>query len=156
MYLELDAETGFIRFLGHWAVDDCGRIINPLLVEEQVRGGIVQGICSALYEECIHSGDGSMINPTLAEYLVPMAGEMPDIHVDHIESPQGSTQLGAKGVGEVGTIPVAAAIISAVEDALRPFGVTIRQTPIPPSTLFEMIDDARLLVPDMGGEVVVA
>lgn len=139
VYLELDAETGFIRLLGHWAVDDCGRIINPLLVEEQVRGGIVQGIGAALYEECIHSGDGSMINPTLAEYLVPMAGEMPDIHVDHIKSPQGSTQLGAKGVGEAGTIGAIGAIWVAVNDALKPLGAVAMQQPFSPERILDAI-----------------
>ena len=81
-HVEVDCETGFIKVLGQWAVDDCGRIINPLLVDEQVRGGIVQGIGAVLYEECIYSAEGNLLNGTMADYLVPMADEMPDIHVD--------------------------------------------------------------------------
>ena len=98
----LDPETGFINLLGHWAMDDCGRVINPLLVDEQVRGGIVQGIGAVLYEECIYDDAGNLVNGTMADYLVPMAAEMPDIYVDHVESPEATTQLGAKGIGEPG------------------------------------------------------
>ena len=79
-YVEVDCETGFIKVLGQWAVDDCGRVVNPLLVDEQVRGGIVQGIGAVLYEECIYSEDANLLNGTMADYLVPMADEMPDIH----------------------------------------------------------------------------
>ena len=99
-YVEVDCETGFIRMLGQWAVDDCGRIINPLLVDEQVRGGIVQGIGAVLFEECVYSEDANLLNGTMADYLVPMAGEMPDIVVEHVETPEASTKLGAKGIGE--------------------------------------------------------
>ena len=88
-YVEVDCETGFIKMLGQWAVDDCGRIINPLLVEEQVRGGIVQGLGAVLFEECIYSEDGNLLNGTMADYLVPMADEMPDIVVDHVENSRG-------------------------------------------------------------------
>ena len=98
-YVEVDCETGFIGMLGHWAVDDCGRMVNPLLVDEQVRGGIVQGIGAVLFEECVYSEDANLLNGTMADYLVPMAGEMPDIMVDHVETPEASTRLGAKGIG---------------------------------------------------------
>src|SRR5262249_28214295 len=99
-YVEVDCETGFINMLGQWAVDDCGRVINPLLVDEQVRGGIVQGIGAVLFEECIYSDDANLLNGTMADYLVPMAAEMPDIVLDHVETPEASTRLGAKGIGE--------------------------------------------------------
>ena len=94
-YVEVDCETGFIKVLGQWAVDDCGRVINPLLVEEQVRGGVVQGLGAVLFEECIYSEDGNLLNGTMADYLVPMADEMPDIVLDHVETPEASTRLGA-------------------------------------------------------------
>ncbi len=138
-YLELDAETGFIKLLGHWAVDDCGRIVNPLIVEEQIRGGVVQGIGAALYEECLYSEDGSLTNGTLADYLVPMAGEMPDIHVDHLESRETATRLGAKGVGEAGTIGALGALWVAVNDALRPLGASAMHQPFTPERILAAI-----------------
>jgi xanthine dehydrogenase molybdopterin-binding subunit B len=119
-YVEVDCETGFIKMLGQWAVDDCGRIINPLLVDEQVRGGIVQGIGAVLFEECVYSEDANLLNGTMADYLVPMAGEMPDILVDHVETPELSTRLGAKGVGEGGLIGTMGSVWVAVNDALKP------------------------------------
>jgi hypothetical protein len=82
--------------LGQWAVDDCGRVINPLLVDEQVRGGIAQGIGAVLFEECIYSDDANLLNGTMADYLVPMAAEMPDILLDHVETPEASTRLGSQ------------------------------------------------------------
>jgi carbon-monoxide dehydrogenase large subunit len=138
-YLELDPETGFITLLGHWAVDDCGRVINPLLVDEQVRGGIVQGIGAALYEECIYSTEGNLLNGTMADYLAPMAGEMPDIHVAHVETPEAATKLGAKGVGEAGTIGAMGVIWVAVNDALKPLGARISQQPFTPERVLEAI-----------------
>jgi carbon-monoxide dehydrogenase large subunit len=138
-YLELDPETGFIRLLGHWAVDDCGRVINPLILEEQIRGGVVQGIGAALYEECMYSEDGSLVNGTLAEYLVPMAGEMPDIHVDHIDSREQATELGAKGVGEAGTIGAIGALWVAVNDALKPLGAVAMHQPFTPERILDAL-----------------
>jgi carbon-monoxide dehydrogenase large subunit len=138
-WLEVDVETGFIRLLKHWAVDDCGRVINPLLVDEQVRGGVVQGIGAALYEECIYSELGSLVNGTLAEYIVPMAGEMPDIHVDHVQSPERTTRLGAKGIGEAGTIGAIGALWSGVNDALRPLGAQVLQQPFTPERVLDAI-----------------
>jgi len=142
-YLELDAETGIINVLGHWAVDDCGRVINPLLVDEQVRGGVVQGIGSTLYEECIYSENGNLMNGTMAEYLVPMASEMPDIHVSHIESKERSTQLGAKGIGEAGLIGAIGAVWVAVNDALKPFNVTAMQQPFTPDRILKALSQSK-------------
>ena len=101
-YLELDPDTGFIKLLNHWAITDCGRVINPLIVDDQVRGAIVQGIGSVLFEECIYNELGSLVNGTMADYLAPMAFEMPDMYVEQIETPEHSTALGAKGVGNWG------------------------------------------------------
>ena len=84
------------RPLQHWVVEDCGRVINPLLVDEQIGGGVVQGIGGALFEHCLYDDDANLLNGTLADYLVPMAAEMPDIHVGHVETPMEGTQLGTK------------------------------------------------------------
>ena len=92
-YVEVDIETGITRLLKHWVVEDCGRIINPLLVDEQIRGGVVQGLGPAFFEECLYDDIGQMTNATLAEYLVPMAGEMPDIEIAHIETPTLDTRI---------------------------------------------------------------
>jgi len=143
VYLEVDQETGFIKLLGVWAIDDCGRVINPLMVDEQVRGGIVQGIGGALYEECVYDQNGNFTNATLADYLVPMAGEMPDIHVGHIETPEHSTELGAKGVGEAGTIGALGVIWVGVNDAVAPLGVQLRQQPFTPERVLDAIRDAQ-------------
>ncbi len=134
-YLEVDVETGLVKLLKHWCVEDCGRVINPLLVDEQVRGGIVQGIGAALYEQCPYSADGQLLIGSMADYLVPMAAEMPDIEVDHVETPTRESLLGAKGAGEAGTAGAPAAIMNAINDALRPFGAKVFAQPFTPERI---------------------
>ena len=138
-YVEVDCETGFTTMLGQWAVDDCGRVINPLLVDEQVRGGIVQGIGAALFEECIFSDDANLLNGTMADYLVPMAAEMPDIVLDHVETPEPSTRLGAKGIGEGGLIGAMGSVWVAVNDALKPLGAKVRHQPFTPERILDAL-----------------
>lgn len=137
--IELDPETGFVRVLNFWAVEDCGRVINPKLVDEQVRGGVVQGIGGALYEECLYSEDGQLLNATMADYLVPMAFEMPDIHVEHVETPTKTSVLGAKGAGEAGTGGAPAAIMNAVNDVLRHMDTSIHQMPMTPERILKAL-----------------
>ncbi len=137
--LEVDVETGEIRLLDHWVVEDCGRIVNPLLVEEQIRGGVVQGIGGALFEECRYDEDGQMLNASFADYLVPMAAGLPDIHVGHVETPIEETALGTKGAGEAGTVGAPAAIMLAVNDALRPLGARVTSLPITPESILEAV-----------------
>jgi len=131
-WLEVDTETGFIKLLKHWVVEDCGTIINPQLVNEQIRGGVVQGLGAALFEKCIYDERGQLTNANMADYLVPMSGEMPDIDVGHVVSPTAESELGAKGAGEAGTAGAAAAVSNAVNDALKPFGAIITEIPITP------------------------
>lgn len=133
--VEVDVETGFTKILDFWVVEDCGRIINPLLVEEQVRGGVVQGLGAAFFEECRYDEKGQLENGSLADYLVPMAYEMPDIKIDHVETPTRDTELGAKGCGEAGTAAAAAAAMNAVNDAIAPLGASISQIPMTPQRL---------------------
>ncbi|MCC6777698.1 MAG: xanthine dehydrogenase family protein [Hyphomicrobiales bacterium] len=142
-YVEVDSETGVIRVLGQWAVDDCGRIVNPLLVDEQIRGGIVQGIGAVLFEECIYDETAGLLNGTMADYLVPMAAEMPDIGVAHVETPETSTQLGAKGVGEAGLIGAMGAVWVAVNDALKPLGAKVLHQPFTPERVLDAISSGR-------------
>jgi len=131
-WLEVDVDTGFIKLLRHWVVEDCGTIINPQLVDEQIRGGVVQGLGAALFEKCIYDERGQLTNANMADYLVPMSGEMPDIDVGHVVSPTAESELGAKGAGEAGTAGAAAAVANAVNDALKPFGAVITEIPITP------------------------
>jgi carbon-monoxide dehydrogenase large subunit len=131
-WLEVDVESGFIKLLGHWVVEDCGTPINPMLVDEQVRGGVVQGLGAALFEQCLYDDQGQMMNANMADYLVPMAGEMPDIDVSHVVSPTVESVIGAKGAGEAGTAGASAAVMNAVNDALCPFGACITEIPITP------------------------
>jgi carbon-monoxide dehydrogenase large subunit len=134
-WLELDTETGFITLLKHWVVEDCGTIINPMLVDEQIRGGVVQGIGAALFEKCDYDSEGQMLNASMADYLVPMAGEMPDITIAHITTPTAESTIGAKGAGEAGTAAASAAIANAVNDALSPLNITITTIPLTPARI---------------------
>jgi aerobic carbon-monoxide dehydrogenase large subunit len=138
-YVEVDTDTGFVKLLKHWAVEDCGRVINPMLVDEQMRGAIVQGIGGVLFEECLYDEHGSMRNGNMADYLVPMAAEMPDIIVDHIQSPTKTSLLGAKGAGEAGTAGAPAAVMNAINDALAPFDVNVASQPITPEKILRAL-----------------
>jgi carbon-monoxide dehydrogenase large subunit len=130
--VEVDINTGFVRLLRHWVVEDCGRVINPLLVDEQLRGGIVQGIGAALYEELRYDEAGQLLNASLVDYLVPMAADMPDIEVGHIETPVDDNPLGTKGVGEAGLIGASGAVGNAINDALAPLQCELSEFPMTP------------------------
>jgi aerobic carbon-monoxide dehydrogenase large subunit len=134
-WLEVDTDTGFVKLLKHWVVEDCGTIINPQLVDEQIRGGVVQGLGAALFEKCIYDERGQLTNANMADYLVPMSGEMPDIDVGHVVSPTTESELGAKGAGEAGTAGAAACVANAVNDALAPFGAVITEIPLTPQVI---------------------
>ncbi|NKE47231.1 xanthine dehydrogenase family protein [Roseomonas frigidaquae] len=134
-YLEVDVETGFVKLLRHWCVEDCGTVINPMLVDEQIRGGVVQGLGGALLEHCVYSPEGQLLTGSLADYLLPMSGEMPDIAVAHVETPTKESALGAKGAGEAGTAGAPAAVQNAINDALRPFGARVFAQPFTPARI---------------------
>jgi len=139
-HLEVDCDTGFVTLLDHWVVEDCGTVINPQLVDEQIRGGVVQGIGAALFEHCLYDAAGQMLNGNMADYLVPMAAEMPDIAIDHVVSPTADSELGAKGAGEAGTAGAPGAVMNAVNDALRPLGAQpITQMPMTPGVVLRAL-----------------
>ena len=132
-YLEVDIATGEVRLLKHWCVEDCGTVINPQLVDEQIRGGIVQGIGGVLFEHCLYDENGQLLNGNMMDYLVPMAAEMPDIDIGHVVTPTADSELGAKGAGEAGTAGAPGCVMNAINDALRPLGAApITQMPITP------------------------
>jgi carbon-monoxide dehydrogenase large subunit len=139
-WLEVDTDTGFIKLLKHWCVEDCGTVINPQLVDEQVRGGVVQGLGAVLFEQCLYDERGQMLNGNMADYLVPMASEMPDIEVGHVVTPTADSELGAKGAGEAGTAGAPACVMNAVNDALSPLGARlITEMPITPTVVLRAL-----------------
>jgi carbon-monoxide dehydrogenase large subunit len=139
-HLEVDTTTGLVTLLKHWCVEDCGTVINPQLVDEQIRGGIVQGIGGALYEHCRYDESGQLLNGNMMDYLVPMAGEMPDIDIGHVVTPTTDSELGAKGAGEAGTAGAPACVMNAINDALRPLGAApIVEMPITPERVLQAL-----------------
>ena len=156
--VEVDIGTGGVRILRYVVVSDCGFLINPMLVEGQIVGGVVHGIGNALLERMIYGQDGQPLTTNFGDYLLPSATELPRIEVITHVSPSPLNPLGVKGVGECGVIPAAAAIMSAIEDALQPFGVEICETPLFPDRIVELIGAARersgsrLVHPDETGQ----
>jgi carbon-monoxide dehydrogenase large subunit len=141
--VEVDTETGRVEVLQYVAVDDCGVQVNPLIVDGQVHGGVVQGLAQALYEEAVYDTDGNLTTSTLAEYLVPAASDVPSITTGHTVTPSPTNQLGVKGIGEAGTIGAAPAIINAIVDALAGLGVRDIRMPASPLNVWNAINAAQ-------------
>ncbi|MBM3487546.1 MAG: xanthine dehydrogenase family protein molybdopterin-binding subunit [Alphaproteobacteria bacterium] len=137
--LEVDVETGQVHFVNYVLVSDSGRLVNPMTADGQLHGGAAHGIGNALFEWMGYDQGAQPLTTTLAEYLMPTAPEIPRFTVIHHESPSPLNPLGVKGIGECGTLPAAAAIVSAIEDALRPFGVRLGEYPVRPHRLLELI-----------------
>lgn len=136
--VEVDIDTGGVTINRFVIAHDCGRVIHPLIVEGQITGGVAHGIGNALFESMGFDAQAQPITTTFVDYLLITAAEMPVVDIIHHGSPSPLNPLGVKAVGESGTVPTAAAIASAVEDALTPFGVTIDRTPLSPATLSAM------------------
>ena len=141
--VEIDTETGDARLIRYVAIDDIGTVVNPLIADGQVHGGITQGIAAALYEEAIYDEDGNLSNSTLATYLLPSAAELPSYELGRTETKATDQPFGAKGVGETGTIAAAPAVINAVIDALSHLGVTDIQMPATPERVWRAIEEAK-------------
>jgi carbon-monoxide dehydrogenase large subunit len=139
----VDPETGHVEILDYVIVEDCGTMINPLIVEGQTYGGVAQGIGTALYEETPYDANGQPLASTLADYMLPGATEVPRIRIHHFETPSPHTEFGAKGMGEGGAIAPPAAIFNAVNDALRGLGAEVAHTPLTPRRLLEAIARAQ-------------
>jgi aerobic carbon-monoxide dehydrogenase large subunit len=138
--VEIDKETGETKITKYVAVDDCGKVINPLLVDGQVHGGIVQSIGQALYEEVVYDEQGQLVTGELMDYALPKASQMPWFETDRTETPSPVNPLGVKGVGEAGTIGATPAIVNAVVDALAPYGVMHLDMPIRPEKVWKLIN----------------
>jgi aerobic carbon-monoxide dehydrogenase large subunit len=133
--VETDPDTAEITILRYCVVHDCGTLVNPMIVEGQIHGGVAQGVGGALYERMEYAPDGQLLNASFMDFLMPYATEVPTIEIDHLVTPSPLNPLGVKGAGEAGVIPGSAAIASAIEDAE---GITITSMPISPSQLFEL------------------
>ena len=140
--VEVDLDTMQVQFVRYVCVHDCGNMINPKVVEGQVMGGVAQGVGGALYEKLEYDDSGQLRNASFMDFLMPYATEVPRVELHHLETPSPLNPLGIKGVGEAGTIPVAALTASAVSDALASFGVEITEAPILPDALFRMLRES--------------
>ena len=140
--VEVDPSTCAVNLRALVVVEDCGRIINPLIVEGQTVGGVAQGVGAALLEELVYDPDGQLLTGSLMDYMVPTAMEIPPVAVQHLDRPSPTTLGGFKGAGEGGTIGAPAAIANAVADALAPLGVEISELPVTPERLFRLLADS--------------
>src|SRR5262245_22057452 len=140
---EVDTETGRVTIRSYVAVDDVGKVVNPLIVEGQVHGGIAQGIAQALFEEAVYDDEGNLLTTTLADYLVPSAADLPHLTTDRTETPATTNPLGVKGVGEAGTIASTPAVVNAIVDALRPMGINDVPMPCTPERVWRAVQSAR-------------
>jgi CO/xanthine dehydrogenase Mo-binding subunit len=143
MIVEVDPETFTIQIHKYVVVHDCGRVINPLILEGQVHGGVAQGIGNAFYEQLIYDEDGQLLNASFMDYLLPTATDVPHVDVGHEETPSPLNPLGVKGAGEAGAIPVGPLFAQALEDALRESGLEIDEIPLSPSRLWTLVAAAR-------------
>lgn len=141
--IEVDPRTGMVSFVKYAAVHDCGRLINPMVVEGQIHGGVAQGIGGAFFERLVYDEEAQLLSSTFMDYLIPTAAEVPAIAVDHVETPSPLNPLGVKGAGEAGAIPVPALFASAIDDALAPFHIRILEMPLHPCRLHEILQDAQ-------------
>jgi carbon-monoxide dehydrogenase large subunit len=141
--VEVDTETGRVTISKYVAVDDCGPVVNPEIVDGQLHGGIAQGIAQALYEEAIHDEDGNPLTTTMADYMIPGAPEIPNMILDRTETPSPTNPLGVKGIGESGTIGSSPAVVNAVIDALSNLGVTHVDMPASPMKIWSAIREAQ-------------
>jgi aerobic carbon-monoxide dehydrogenase large subunit len=141
--VEVDTETGKVKIRSYVAVDDVGVVVNPLIVEGQVHGGIAQGIAQALYEEAAYDSSGNLETATLADYLIPSAADLPSFTTSRTTTPSTGNPLGVKGVGEAGTIASTPAVVNAIVDALRPLGVSDVPMPCTPQRVWRAIAEAR-------------
>ena len=140
--VEVDTETGAVKIRSYVAVDDIGNVVNPMIVEGQVHGGVAQGIAQALFEEAVYDADGNLVTGTMVDYLVPSAADLPDFVTERTVTPSTTNALGVKGVGEAGTIASTPAVVNAVVDALRPQGVDDIPMPCSPQNVWRALQAA--------------
>jgi len=140
--VRIDRETGNVNIVRIVAVDDCGTLVNPMIVEGQICGGVAQGVGGSFYERLVYDASGQPLTTTFMDFLMPTALEIPAIEIGHTETPSPLNALGIKGVGEAGAIPVPALVAEAIDDALAPLGVRVREMPLDPDRLLRLIRNA--------------
>ena len=136
-------ETGSARIRSYVAVDDCGTVINPMIVDGQVHGGVAQGIAEALYEEAVYDENGQLLTSSMTNYEVPAASDLPALTLDRTVTPSTTNPLGVKGIGEAGTIAAPPAVVNAVIDAVSHLGVSDIKRPVAPHNVWQAIHDAK-------------
>jgi carbon-monoxide dehydrogenase large subunit len=141
--VEVDPATGDLKFLRYVVQHDCGTMVNPTIVEGQIRGGVAQGIGGSFYERIVYDADGQPLTASFMDFVIPTAAEIPEIEITHLETPSPLNPLGTKGVGEAGAIPVPALVAEAIDDALAPLGVRVREMPLDPHRLHALIAAAQ-------------
>jgi carbon-monoxide dehydrogenase large subunit len=137
--LDVDPDSGEVDIVRYIVGHDCGNVINPLIVEGQILGGVAHGLSNALYEEAVFDAEGQSLASSFLDYPLPSAREMPRLELFHLTTPSPVNPLGVKGAGEAGTLPVPAAVANAIEDALRPFGVRVNSLPLNPSRISDLV-----------------
>jgi CO/xanthine dehydrogenase Mo-binding subunit len=143
MIVEVDRETCDVTIRRYVVVHDCGRVINPMILEGQIQGGVAQGIGNAFYEQLHFADNGQIMNASFMDYLLPTATDVPTIEGDHVETPAVENDLGVKGAGEAGAIPVGALFAQALDDALDDLNLEILEIPLSPNRLYELVEEAR-------------
>ena len=143
MLVEVDADTAMVTINRYVVVHDCGKVINPMIVDGQIQGGVAHGIGNAFYEKLSYDDNGQLLSASFMDYLLPTAAEVPNAELAHIETLSPLNPLGVKGVGEAGCIPTGAAFAQAVDDALSDLGVEVLEIPLSPNRLFELIQESR-------------
>lgn len=141
--VEVDPETGMLTIPRYVVVHDCGRVINPMILDGQIHGGVAQGLGGVFWEKLAYDGQAQPLSTSFMDYLIPTSAEVPPFEIEHVETPSPLNPLGVKGAGEAGVIPVAAAVAQAIEDALEPFDVRIAEMPLSPNRLRQLIAEAR-------------
>ena len=141
--IEVDVETGDLRFLRYVVVHDCGVLVNPTIVEGQVQGGVAQGVGGAFFERLVYDESGQLLSASFMDFLIPTAMEVPALQIEHLETRSPLNPLGIKGVGEAGAIPVPALVAEALDDALAPFGIRVTEMPLDPGRVRDLIRSAR-------------
>ena len=140
--VEIDPDTGDVDLLKYIAMDDCGNVINPMIVDGQVHGGIAQGVGQAMFEDAIYDEDGNLLSGSLVDYILPTAADLPSFDLGRTVTPTDINPLGVKGIGEAGTIGSAQTVVNAVCDALEPLGVKHVDMPVRPRRVWQAIQDA--------------
>ena len=141
MILKVDPETFLLEIEKYVVVHDCGTVINPLILDGQIQGGVAQGIGNAFYEQLHFDDNGALLNASLMDYLVPTAADVPNVVSDHVVTPSPLNPLGVKGAGEAGAIPVGALFAQALDNAFRDIGLEVREIPLSPNRLFELVTE---------------